>query len=250
MNDPKKWLVAAIAAIVGLAVGVPALVFRSGSGPLDQQIESFQAREQGEEPAARHKGLKHKIEELEGITNDAHFTKLSSEKQDYVRGRLAELRAYQDYEKALDDVPDLNEVHNGRQLHATRKKLAALAVPAAYQADWSQTEAVRGYEERSADVRALDQAVDGVLAAYRKITDEGREVVKNKEAADLPRRARRVLRKAKMLPDPHADRDKTVPGSGRVTYGTVFHFAEVAPVYAGWERVKKSLEPIAALGKP
>ncbi|HEV3260933.1 MAG TPA: hypothetical protein VG013_29040 [Gemmataceae bacterium] len=248
MNDGKKWLIGAIA--VAVAVGVPALLFRSASGPLDKQVESFQAREQAQESAARYQELGKQIEELEGITNDAHFSRLSGQKQDYVRGRLAELRAYQDYDKALDEVPDPNEARNDGQLQQTRKKLTEIAVPASYQADWAKTDAVRRHDALSADVRALDDTAYDLRKGYRRLADEGSEVLKNKDAPGLPGRARQVLEKAKKLPDPQRDRDKTIPGAARVTYGTVFQFAEVAPVYASWERIKKSLEPIAALGEP
>jgi len=250
MNDGKKWLIGVVAAAVGVAVGVPALFFGSRPGPLDSRVESFQAREQAEEPAARYRDLDKKTQELEGIANDAHFSRLSSQKQDYVRGRLAEWRVYQDYEKALDQVPGPDTARDGAQLQQIRKKLSEMAVPAEYRADWSRTDAVRRHGERLADVRALEAAVSEVRKGYQRLADEGVEVVRNKEAPDLPGRARQVLRKAKKLPDPHADRDKAIPGSVRVTYATVFQFAEVAPVYAEWERVKKSLEPIAALGEP
>jgi len=249
MNDGKKWLIGAVAA-VGVAVGVPALFFRARSGSLDQQVESIQEREREEDPSARYEGLDPKIAELEGITQDAQFSRLSGQKQEYVRGRLAELRAYQDYEKSLDQVADPKQARDDRQLRQIREKLTGIGVPAAYQADWALTAAVRRHGERLADVRALDTVVYDVRRDYQRIADEGADVVRKKDAPDLPGRARQVLRKAKELPDPQRDRDKAIPGSGRVTYGTVFRFAEVASAYTAWERVKKSLEPVAALGGP
>jgi hypothetical protein len=85
---------------------------------------------------------------------------------------------------------------------------------------------------------------------YQELSKDGREVVKNKDAPNLPQRAQAVLNRAKDLPDPTSDQGRVIEKSKRITYATVFAFASVKEARSEWEAVKKTLEPLAKPERP
>jgi hypothetical protein len=164
--------------------------------------------------------------------------------------RTAPLEVYQDFEKRLNDIVDPREARSEEQLQAIRESLAQLTVPTKYQAEWATSEAVQRYRAWSADAEALAKAVAAVRQGYQKITVEGRRVLADKDAADLPGRAREVLQMAKDLPDSSLERARLIPGSQRISYATVFEFPSIPEARTAWEAVRKELEPLAELAKP
>jgi hypothetical protein len=96
-----------------------------------------------------------------------------------------------------------------------------------------------------ADAKALAAAVEETGRAYRAVAADGRAVMSDRNAPRLPERARGVLDRAAKLPAPAKDKDRLIPGSGRVTYEKVFSSLEVGAAVQDWEKVREQLKPLA-----
>jgi hypothetical protein len=249
------WTLAGSGALV-IALGLITtglLVTRQERAPnqLETRIDRWRAQEQEQSPVARHRDLPAKIEELTNLANDPAFAALPENKQEDVRRRLRELRAYQSYETRLNEVLDPRDARSLEQLSEIETTLSRLEVPAEYRTEWSQTPAGRRHAEYLEDVKALRSAVAKVEAWYQKLNKEGQQVLDNASAANLPARAKKVLDEARTPPFPEREPDKSLQGDRRVTYATVFAFTEVAEARRKWEEdVKKKLEPYARLESP
>ena len=246
------WIAAGGVLLALLAIPTGLLLSRRvGDTPtLRDRVHAYQAQEQDEPAPARHAALPRKIAPLTELSTDPQFARLPPEEQDYVRGRLRELTAYRDYEARLSAVPDPKEARNEDDLKAIQARLEEQAVPAEYLVAWSSTEAYRRHAERLKDAEALAGAVRRTEEGYQAIVRDGEQVLANAAGANLPRRAQEVLDRAKALPDPERDGEQLIPGSGRITYATVFRFPRAAQLAGrAWPRVKRELEPLAELGK-
>jgi hypothetical protein len=251
MSDGKKWAAGGvIAAIIGLVVGVPTLVRHPEPGPLEQQVAQLQAEEQGQSVGARHRDIADRIDKFQAVVQAPGFDRLPPSLADYAPVRLQELQAYRDYTKEVERLPDPAEAEDRRALSAARARLDQVKAPAEYEVEWRETDAGQRYARLVADGNALDAALKAVRDGYRKVTEEGTAVLREKDRPNLPGRARAVLARAEKLPGPNEDRLRTVPGSDRVNYAAVFRFDEVQQAYAAWVEVRATLKPIAALAAP
>jgi hypothetical protein len=219
----------------------------SQASRLEVRVNKYQARDQEETRATWHRRLNTNIEELTELAKDPQFSQLSDEQQSFVRGRLKELKAYQDYEKKLDEIGNPKEVRTEEQLRRIRASLAGLTAPEEY--DWHQTEASRRRENWLQDCDDLEDTIRRVKKDYELLIQKGQEVLDKQKEANLPKRAKDVLDFARSYPDPEKDKNRQVRESARVTYGTVFGIIGVEDIYLRWKKIKEDLEPFAKLEK-
>lgn len=247
----RAWIIAGVVGVLSIAGISTVSLFQSTPGAtLEQRVDAVIAREREQTPEARHTDVQVQIDELTVLQKDPAFAQLPKSKQDHVANRLSELQAYQQFQALLAQIPDPAQAQTEEQLVQTEASLSELLAPAKYAAEWSQTEPYRRATQWLAEARALAQASRETWQGYHQLLRTGRQVIADKDAPGLPRRAKAALDKARTLPGPKVDRDKVVPGAARATYGQVFQFARVQQVYADWEGLKKQLEPLAALDSP
>jgi GTPase SAR1 family protein len=235
-----------VALLIALIVGVVSL-HRQAPSRLETQVDQLHSRDQEQTPLAQHRNVQSKIDELNTIATDPVFVQLPPKKQDYVRERLDELKAYAQFQRAVQQITDPRDATSLAQLDQISGALSALAIPAGYAFAWRDTEAGRQQLEWQEDIAALRDAVQRVGDWYRTLTHDGEEVLAHAGEANLPTRARQVLDRASRPPFPEQDPDQTIPGSKRIRYRTVFRFAPVADARRHWDEVKKKLEPAARL---
>jgi hypothetical protein len=235
-----------VALLIALIAGVVSL-HRQAPSRLETQIDQLRSHDQEQTPLAQHRNVQSKIEELNGVSTDPAFIQLPSKKQEYVRERLAELKAYEQYQHALQQITDPRDATSVGQLDQIGTALSKISVPAPYAFAWRDAEAGRQQLEWQEDIAALRSAVQRVGDWYRTLTHDGEEVLAHSGEANLPARARQVLDRAGRTPFPEQDLDQTIPGSKRISFRTVFRFAVVADARRQWEEVKKKLEPAARL---
>src|SRR5262249_1096443 len=199
------------------------------------------------DPQQRYKDARRTAEEVAAVVNDPAFAQLPKRKQDELRGYLEDLRTYAAKQDQLARVPDPADVRDQEQLDAVKKSLDELTAAPSFRREWWDTELGRRAKEQLADVQALDAAVYDVRRRYRQLAEDGQEVLRNKNAADLPGRARKVLEREKKLPDPKKDLRTKLPNAAHVTYATVFAFRDVVEARRAWEQVRGRLAPLAEL---
>jgi hypothetical protein len=243
MNAAKPMPI--VAALLGLAalIGAALTLSSSGAGVLEKQVDEFFAHEKEAEPSYRLQEPEKKIDQLSSLQDDPAFTKLPKAKQEAIQDRLRELKAFQDFQMKLNAIANPRDARNLDQLRKTFSQLNDLKIPEEFQTEWSQTEAARRHDEWLEDAQALNQAGSEVRDELQNLTREGNQVVLNKNASDLPGRARKVLDKAKKFK--LADNDRLIPGSQRLTYAAVLQIAEVESAYQEWKKVRTTLESVS-----
>lgn len=240
LQDHGKWLgILAVVAAVGSAIlfGHHA----SPANPLIERVNSFQARDQEQDVRARHQDVEKKIEELAALVNEPKFNDLLQAKQDFVRGRLRELRAYRDYRNQLGGIANPRAAQGEDELKKIRNNLNGLQAPSEYLVEWSQTEAGERHSALLKEAQALETAALDVRSGYQKLIEDGTRVVKEKDKLDLPGRARAVLDRAKELPSP----EQPIPGVEGMTHATVFQFPTIANLYQQWKKSAATLQSLA-----
>lgn len=246
------WTSAGTFAAVAFFALLAVVLFASRPGErlnlLELQVDGFRARYLDQSPAERHQDVSAKLTELSRLADDPAFPDLPPEKQAYVQEVRKELTSYQEFQRQLDNITDPREARTASQLQSIKERLSQVTMAPEYQVEWEQTEASRRLYEWLKDVDAIAEADASTRAAYEKLVREGQQVLDRKNEPNLPKRAKAVLAQAQALPNPHADRDKLIPGSHRVTYATVFDFPAVDEWVRRWEDdVKRKLEPFARL---
>jgi hypothetical protein len=245
MNAPKPLPI--VAALLGLAalIGTAITLSSSGSGRLEKQVDEFFAQEKEEALSARLGQPEQKIDELTSLQDDPAFAKLPENKQEAVQVRLRQLKAFQDFQKGLNAISNPRDARNLGQLRQILSQLTNLKIPEEYQTEWQQTDAARRHDDWLEDTKTLDRAASEALDELQNLNQEGTQVITNKNAPDLPGRARRVLNKSKKSKLPEYDRNRLIPGSTRVTYAMVLQIAEVETPYQEWKKVRATLESVS-----
>lgn len=245
------WTVASSLGVLTLLASalVWLLMTRNTGAPsaLENAVDRHRSQEQALPPAARLRHAPTRLAELTRLEKDLAFAQLPEEKQDYVRARQRELRAYRDYDAALQQIASPHTATSFEHLEQIEASLQALSVPEEYRIDWSLTDAGRQHAEWLEDVAALRVAVKQVQGWYEERVRRASQVLADSEEPKLPARAREVLREADKPPFSEKDPDRPVPGSRRVTYGTVFGFRPVTEARAAWMALKEKLELPAKL---
>jgi hypothetical protein len=162
----------------------------------------------------------------------------------------AVIRSYDEYARQLAEITPPADARTEEQLKAIDARLKAIEVPAADRQAWARTEAGQRHAQWLEDARALDEGVYSTRKQYRELAEAGQDVLRNIDAPELPRRARETLDRAGPLPNAQRDREKTIPGSQRITYGTVFEFPSVVNTMQTWTKVRGELEPLTLPRKP
>jgi hypothetical protein len=243
------WTLTGTAAmLLGLGVLAAFLIVNRLGGPagrLEDKVERFQVRDQERTQATWHHSLKKDIDDLTVFQNDPQFEKLPESKKEFVQRRLDELKAYQQFEKSLDQIGDPKDTRNEEQLKQVEAKLNRLAPPDDY--DWHQTEAYHRRDNWLVDCQDIQDAIARLKKQYAELIERGDVVRAHKNEANLPKRAKDVLDFARSIPDPERDKTRPVKDSARVTYGVVFGFTSVENIYLQWKKIRDELEPFAKL---
>jgi hypothetical protein len=251
-----NWTLAGVACVVGLMLllGLGLFLTRkdTGASALERDVLALTAAARSSPAEFFQEPLDAKARRLAEWEANPEFSRLPADLQQRVRKLRAELTDYQSYKTQLENlanaVGEPRQVRSEAELAKLREGLEKLAPPPEYAEEWAQTEAVQQRADWLKDVDVLENAVARTKASYEELIKEGKQVLENTAAPNLPKRAKAVLEKARELPDPSRDQDKTVPGSRRMTYETVFHFTSVAELYRRWkDDVRKDLEPLAKL---
>jgi 50S ribosome-binding GTPase len=247
-------------AMIALLIGL--LVSRPQEEPaveeLASKVENYRAREPQTPSSRLREPLQPKISELTEFETDPKFSRLPGDKQQYVRTRLQELKDYRAYEQELRLLPGIDRVRREQELQEYEKSLHVLAIPAAHQPDWNQTDAALYRAQLLEDVKALRRAVAQMEDWYDSLIRRGRDLwtfVGHQPGApiswtDWHREVQRLLGEADAPPHLPTDR---VAGSS-LTYDAVLQFGRVAALRNDWQTIRRRLEGVrdlsAALGLP
>jgi hypothetical protein len=237
-----------VAVLLGLGALATFLIESRLEGPtgrLEGKVERFQVRDQERTPAAWHGSLMSDLTELALLAKDPRFDQLPESKKEFVKRRLQELTAYQEYEKSLDQIGDPKDARSETQVKQIEAKLTRLAPPEEY--DWHQTEASRRRDNWIQDCQDIEDTIGRLQKQYEELIQKGREVLAHMNEANLPKRAKEVLDSSRFHPDPERDKTRPVKESARVTYGVVFGITSVENVYLQWKKIRDQLEPFAKL---
>jgi hypothetical protein len=222
---------------------------------LAAKVESYRARE-GLTPSVRlTEPLQRKIGELSDLINDPEFPKLSTEQQQFLKGRLAELEAYRDYKDKLFRVRPPADARSVEDLAEMERQLRTeLTPPQPYQAEWRQTDAVLLHDKWLDDIKALQRAATEIRDWYQQIAQKGNRLLlfadRTAENAPLPwpqwhESVEALLREGDRPPFRPGEKlreSRDLPGAPAVTYATVLAFPSVESARAPWERVRQRLE--------
>lgn len=221
-----------------------------GTRRLAAQVDRYRAEEGPTASARLREPLQQKISTLADFVADADFDQLPESSRDYVRGRLDELKEYRAYKEAVQQVHP-EAVRSEVELDRVEDTLTnRLALPAAYREDWGQTDAARLRDRLLGESEALRRAVAGAKAWYQGQT--ARAEALRTFAGGKPGNARAWREweaQAGGVLDmsfPHAE-GQALPGSDRLTYGTVLQFATVARARGDWEVAREQLERLRDL---
>jgi GTPase SAR1 family protein len=257
------WTVAGGVGLVALLLSYAGWVASRGSGTdpptdLQNQVEIFRSRE-GPTPSLRLPGqpelLARDIGVLTEFRNEAGFSRLPQEQQQYVTERLQELREYEAYLRQLLAARPPSAAHNLRELQTAEEELTrSLALP---RPEWSQTEAARLREERLAEVRILRQAVTKAAGWYQQLKEEGetlasfagREPRTGGASLDWRRWQGDVKTLQSRAAEPPFREEDRLHGPASPTWReSVLRFESAANARAGWDLVRKRLERLRDLG--
>ena len=223
---------------------------------LAAKIETYHGREPSTASARLRGDVQPRISELKDLQGDPIFSRLPSEEQRYVTGRLDELNAYRDFQDQLARIPTPGSARNGRELEAIESSLKKLEPPENHRNDWGQTEAMLARGRRLDEISIYRSAVTEVADWYDGLARKGQGLL----AFESARKGGPVawpdwLGQVQSLDDEAgASRfrpGQTVPHSA-LTYDAVLRSDPVATARGNWELVRTKLvrvrDLVAALG--
>jgi GTPase SAR1 family protein len=238
------WTVLGVLLAIGLLAALPAMLLLTrptdAVADLEGRINQYEASEQEETVPARYRLTQERIDRLHSFRADAGFAALPEPQKEYVENRLRDLREHRDFAGGVYEL-DPRTVRNEQQIKDLNAALERLEVRLKAHPQWTESDAGQRLAEYRADVQAIEKAVQETITGYERVLKDGQEVLRDKEKAGLPTRARKVLDAAKLLPDPRVDGNKRIPGSEHVTYATIFNFDRVQEVLGRWEKIRTEL---------
>lgn len=227
----------------GLLGGLVALAMTHHEpGPLEQEVDRYLA----DDPS--YARVPQQIADLKEWSSDPVFASLPAARQNAIHQRLDELKAYEDYESKLNAITDPLQAHSATELADIASRLKQLTISEPYAEKWRNTEAHQTQVSWEEDAEAMRRAASEARDWYLRLAKDGKQVLDNAAASDLPGRARQVLERADQPPLPINHPTKPLPGAKRATYGNVLAMQSVADARSQWDEVKKRLEPVANVG--
>lgn len=254
------WTAGGTAGVVSvMAAAVLALVVsRQQDRPtaLAAQLDNYRLTEGSKPASERLRGpLQRRISELKEIEGAPDFPRLSAEDQEYVRARLGELEAYQEYREQVQRIHP-EDVHSDADLRRLENRLdGELAPPQPYAREWAQTEAVLQRNQLLRDLQALRLGAAKVEDWYREQAKQAQELrtFGRGKPSDAPswedwlRQVQELV--GRVCP---YTRTAELPGSTTLTYGRVLDWERVTDARKDWEESRLRLERLrdlaAALG--
>lgn len=250
-------------ALAGLIAAIAALILSRTlfqRPELEIKVEDYRARE-GQTPSQRlSEPLAQKINELTAIQNDAGFSHLPNELQQFVRQRLGELQEYHGYKHRLANLKPPAQARTPEDLDRTERALkTTLAIPSLYQNDWQQTAAGQLHEKWLEDVAALRKEIN---SAQQSIQDHIQDAVRlssfvsletknpiqswtswRDEWGSLLRQGEAELNRfGQRLPGSRA-----ASGQPAVTYDSVLKFSTVVEAASRWAHWRDSLQRLVEI---
>lgn len=207
---------------------------------------------EGAKPADRLKEpLDDKLKQLRKIADNPDFSRLPSASQEKVHDYIAEIEAYQKYNREfLIHVQDPKLATTDDDLALIEKAIQHLPLPATYADAWKGTRVGNRPGLWLKDVKSLREEgakaetwINEQIKAGKKIEQEGYRLLMMGEAAPAKEREAWQAHYKEYLeqPFPHRPRERP-PGAGTVTYDTVYHLQRVDRARQNWDEFKKSLD--------
>src|SRR5262249_1591298 len=144
--------------------------------------------------------------------------------------------------KEVETIPDPQYATTEKELETIEDRLHDIRIPVQCHAEWSETRPGKKIAYWKQDIKALRHAIRKAEKWYQKLLHDGKEVLDNLRAPDLPGRARKVLDEARTPPVPEKNLERVLPNARTVNYSAVFNFASVVEIRGEWEEMKKKLE--------
>lgn len=247
-------LVLAAAGIVVLVafLGILAALFYTNRPSAD--VAALEQRVKQALPADHNDRLREPVSErlmqLKEIGYDPAFTKLPQPMQDDVKAAVSELEAYVSWSNEFKSkAQDPRHITRAQELIKSEKLLEALAPPAAYARDWSETKFAQRRLSWLSDFKKLRAALDAEIAWIGdqiKESDELRkkgglviaQTVTPQERDQWLTKIRQFLER-----DLRHKRTERIPGSNLV-YKNVYRFDRLQQARGDWEKAKRTLEKV------
>jgi hypothetical protein len=224
------------------------LVTRPGSATtaLENQVRTF--RSANDLPAELFREpVEDRLKHLQRIKNDADFAHLSGDLQDYVNRKLAEVEAYQRYNKEfLDRVTDPRFARSLDELARIEEGIKALPLPPSYETEWSQTPAGQRRRHWSEEVELVRREVKTATARLGDLIRRSQRLGDESISVGAYRKLRdELLREDDRLPYREGERNHLLPGSNRLTYENVMQFDQVDALWREWKEARQKMQAAA-----
>jgi hypothetical protein len=198
--------------------------------------------------------LRQKLARLEEIRDDPQFQRLKPMQQEFVEGRIDELKSYVEYyEKILKEKAVVNEQSEEALEQRVHRLETELAPP---RPEWEETRAGETHKSLLDSAQALRTAVARVRNWYLDSSETASNLwtfaghdPSGIDFADWTARVQKLTDPSRRPPFNEAD---PLPGDPVLTYAAAFRFDRVREARATWEtdraRLRKLLDVLSALG--
>ncbi len=149
---------------------------------LSGKVEEYQKAEGNLQSRLATANLEHRKKELITLRDDPGFHQLGADKQQFIRQRLDEIQAYQNFRDALAKVDPIADVRSLEALAETKKKLETDAgIPKEYQSEWDKPQnapdAVVDRRQKLEQIQRLTTAVGELRRFYTTLDNEGKDLI-------------------------------------------------------------------------
>lgn len=236
-----QWAVAGAAALVVLLLALAVGFYATRPDPVVTALGNealMLLPHPADKPALRLKEpLGDKLKKLKKIQDNPKFDQLPADLREQLAGYVAEIEAYQAYDKDfLTRVqPEPQYATRARDLDDIDKALSDVPLPSRFAESWKDTKVDRRHRQWRKDVHLLREAVARTEKWYKtqqqhaeKLYDEGVELLRKKKTAGKQERAD-WLQRVEEWSEQMAPHEPTVriAGTSGITYAAVFNFDPV-----------------------
>jgi hypothetical protein len=181
---------------------------------------------------------------LRRFENDPDFARLPVELKDYVANTLNDLNAYQRYNKTfLDRVPDPRFARSLDELDKIEADIKQTPLPPAREAEWEQTRAGLRRRQWQQDAEVLRREVNTAVARLTDLLRRSRRLADESISLGEYRKLRdELLLEDERLPYRESERNRFLPGSGRLTYDSIMQFERVDNLWREWQKAKQQMK--------